>query len=179
MTQVDPNPPNPSALQQPAPITEASLWERVCVQVSAALERQENPVRFGMFALGHLYVFWKGEPNSDGSVPARGVTVYERGKPAPIKPSLGIMALFGFADDFVRVYALPIDVKGGDIGPARITLSRTAVVPSAFVEYMPMDQFISEIAAEVVNDLGGGGDEEGDEEGEEEGEEEEDGFTPT
>lgn len=180
MTQTDPSPPVVGA-QQPAaePITEASLWERICVQASIMLGRpKEKRLRFGEFPLGHLYVFWKGEPAADGSVAARGVTIYERGKPAPIKASLGIMAMFGFQDDFVRVYAIPIDAAGNDLGPARITLSRTAPVPSAFVEYMPYNAFILEIAAEVASELDG---DDGGEEEEEEDEEGEDdnGFTPT
>jgi hypothetical protein len=181
MTQVDPTPPQ---AQQPAPITEQALWERVCKQASVLLDRpKEKPLRFGYFALGQLYVFWKGEPAADGSLPARGVTVYERGKPTPIKASLGIMAIFGYADDFVRVYCLPIDPNDKTvIGPARITLSRSAPVPSAFLEYMPVDQFVTEIASEVFNDLSGGGDDEDEDEEEEEEEEEEEGgegFTPT
>lgn len=164
MTQPDGIAPQPA----PTQITEASIWERICAQASELLERPaDNPLRFGQFGLGHLFVFWKGEPNGDGSVPARGVTVYERGKPAPIKTSLGIMAIFGFADDFVRVYAIPIDPAGKDLGPARITLSRVAPVPSAFVEYMPMDQFVAEIASEVANDLGMPDDDEEPEEGDE------------
>lgn len=162
-----PAPPAPPAA--PGPITEVQLWEIIFARVSAALKRE---VRLGQVAMGHMFVFWKGEPLADGSVPARGVTVYERGKPAPIKASLAVLALFGFDDDFVRVYALPTDPAGGDLGPARITLSRTAPVPSAFIEYIPFDAFASEIASEIVNDLGGDADAE--DEADEDGDEDED-----
>ena len=142
------------------------------------LERpKDKPLVFGRdFPIGHMFVFWKGDPMASD---AKSVTLYERGKPVPIKQSLGIMALFGFTDDFVRVYAIPIDA--GDkslLGPARVTLSRTASVPSLFFEYMSYDQLISEVANEVADYLSGA-DVEDDDDDDEEEDEDGGGFTPT
>jgi hypothetical protein len=150
-----------------APKSELEIWQRIC---SRASELLGTKIQFGQFAIGDLFVFWKGEPQPDGSVPPRGVTVWERGKPAPIKSSLGVMALFGAEEDFVRIYCLPIDASDRTvIGPACVTLSCTSPVPSLFLQYMPLGQFIEKIAHEVASELVGDDEEDADDTDEEEG----------
>lgn len=154
MTQQDPNEASnvvqmPSAAlapQQPAkaPQTEGELWAAICVRASQHLRRLgfAMDVRFGTFPIGHMFVFWKGEEPGKN-------TVIARGSPVPQQPQLNAFALFQ-DDDCVRVYALPA-ADSKNLVPTRLTYSKTAPVPSMFVEYMTLEVFEMHVALEIVD----------------------------